>query len=314
MNSHDEMKCAIDPRSILAQGFGPLGKVVMKDREISISAKGLYGYIVSHGKSCFPKREVICHYLGISKDTLSKLMNELIARGYVTRTQQRGKGQSFSTNLYIINMIIPTNPAAENDSQPCLDFSDTETSAAAAPPCPKLSGTAHAEDNLPRPNSSNTGISDTAQICENSPCPNFSDTATPDAAGPCPKLPDTEKSVAAISSSSRAVNGFEAVKNSPKTTSNKILLLNHTTTNSDKSVVVSRGETNSGKSTDADETECMSAGDKFGIAKKVVGSFIQMYGVDKVLRQFKNLAKAANRSIIRNPGGWLRTALILSST
>ena len=66
--------------SVLDQGYGVVGKRVMRDRSIKIGAKGLYCYLCVYGHEVFPKRDTICYDLGISRDTYNSYLKELVGK------------------------------------------------------------------------------------------------------------------------------------------------------------------------------------------------------------------------------------------
>lgn len=94
---------------INSNGFGIIAKLVMQDRNLSLGAKGVYAYFCSYagaGNICFPSRKKMCYDLGISQDTLSKYLKELIKSSYVSCEQIKENGK-FSHNVYTINTQIP---------------------------------------------------------------------------------------------------------------------------------------------------------------------------------------------------------------
>ena len=98
-------------------GYGSVPKAVMQDQKLSIAAKAVYAYFCSFtgsGDSCFPTRKKICYDLGISNDSLSKYLNQLIDNGYLIVEQIKEKGR-FSHNVYTLPDTI----------LPCPKISDT---------------------------------------------------------------------------------------------------------------------------------------------------------------------------------------------
>ena len=109
----------LEVQGVNSKGFGVIPKLVMQDRNLSISAKALYSYFCSFagaGGTCFPTRQKICFDLGISNDSLSKYMKELLKAEYISCNQIKENGK-FSHNVYVINSKIP-----------CPKISDTENS------------------------------------------------------------------------------------------------------------------------------------------------------------------------------------------
>lgn len=78
--------------------------IVMQDKNLSLRAKGVYGYFYScigEDGTCSPTREEICYDLCISNDSLSKYLGELINAGYLSCEQIKEHGK-FSHNVYTI--------------------------------------------------------------------------------------------------------------------------------------------------------------------------------------------------------------------
>lgn len=95
--------------SIFSKGYGFISKMVMQDKRLSISAKGLYAYICSFsgkGNDAFPSRKKICFDLNISNETLGKYLNELKENNYIDSKQTLNNGR-FANNQYIIMLKVP---------------------------------------------------------------------------------------------------------------------------------------------------------------------------------------------------------------
>lgn len=104
--------------NINKNGYGSVPKSVMQDQGLSIAAKALYAYFCSFtgsGDTCFPTRKKICYDLGVSNDSLSKYLNQLIDSGYLLVEQIKEKGR-FSHNVYTLPDTV----------LPCPKISDTE--------------------------------------------------------------------------------------------------------------------------------------------------------------------------------------------
>lgn len=121
---------------INAKGFGSIPKMVMKDRRLSLQAKGLYAYFCAYsgsGNRAFPGRNTILNDLQITKDTYYKHLDTLKQCDYIRISQERTIGR-FKRNIYTL-VTNPRNVIAEPFS-PCPNFSDT-----VSPPCPNFSDT-----------------------------------------------------------------------------------------------------------------------------------------------------------------------------
>jgi len=111
--------------TVLAKGYGILGKIPMIDQRLCIGAKGLYAYLRTFGETVYPGRGKICYDLRISAASYKKYLKELTANGYITVKQQiQAKGR-FAHNIYIVEMV----PVAVNDrglNLPPRKFTATE--------------------------------------------------------------------------------------------------------------------------------------------------------------------------------------------
>lgn len=111
------MEDIIKGAAINSKGYGIIPKLVMQDRDLSITAKAIYAYLASYsgsGDSCFPSRDRVCYDLGIGKDTFIKHLVLLKDKGYVTVLQMKENGR-FSHNIYTLNSEI----------LPCTEIKDT---------------------------------------------------------------------------------------------------------------------------------------------------------------------------------------------
>lgn len=91
--------------TIYEQGYGQVAKVVMRDQELSKTAKLVYAYICTFGSNAFPGRSTICSDLGIGKTTLSDSLRNLTDNGYLTIEQQRNSNGYFARNVYYIEPV-----------------------------------------------------------------------------------------------------------------------------------------------------------------------------------------------------------------
>ena len=91
--------------SLQSYGYGIVSQLPMKDREMSIQAKGVYAYLVScagNDKQTYPTKEKMCYDLGIKKvDTLTKYIKQIQARGYIKIVKTK-KGNLHYRNVYLI--------------------------------------------------------------------------------------------------------------------------------------------------------------------------------------------------------------------
>ena len=91
--------------SLQSYGYGIVSQLPMKDREMSIQAKGVYAYLVScagNDKQTYPTKEKMCYDLGIKKvDTLSKYIKQIQARGYIKIIKTKRDNLKYK-NVYLI--------------------------------------------------------------------------------------------------------------------------------------------------------------------------------------------------------------------
>lgn len=107
------MTDSIKLSGVMGNGYGQMPKMVAKDKDLSIEAKGIYAYMASYaggGESSFPRVSLICSDLNISEDRYFKHRKPLIEKGYVTIKKNTKKGK-FDNNVYILNseITVPLN-------------------------------------------------------------------------------------------------------------------------------------------------------------------------------------------------------------
>src|SRR5690625_1173826 len=98
--------------TIYENGYGMLARKVMRDKDLSPTAKSIYAYICSFsgvdkdGKvSAFPGIEIMKQELGIkSDDTFYKHRKALIDKGYITIKKTKSKGK-FQKNIYYVEAV-----------------------------------------------------------------------------------------------------------------------------------------------------------------------------------------------------------------
>ena len=91
------------PSSVLENGYGIVGKIVMQDRRISATAKAIYAYLCTFGNVSYPGRDKICYDLGIGRGSYIRYMRQLVDCAYITVQQRRDCGH-FLSNQYRINI------------------------------------------------------------------------------------------------------------------------------------------------------------------------------------------------------------------
>lgn len=109
---NDELFCS----GIYSEGYGIIPKSIMRNSNISISAKALYSYICSFagaGGNAFPSLELICSELGMSEKKLYKCRKELVDYNLI-KVEKKRIGSKYSNNIY----TLITNPIVKEDVEP----------------------------------------------------------------------------------------------------------------------------------------------------------------------------------------------------
>lgn len=95
-------------RGVNAKGFGHVAKRIMSDNSVSISAKGIYGYLSSmagSGESSFMRRSRLLAELNIGERAYDTNMRQLEERGYIARAQSRTLTGYYGTTIIEFVMI-----------------------------------------------------------------------------------------------------------------------------------------------------------------------------------------------------------------
>lgn len=108
--------------------YGPAPTLVFRNSNLSLGAKGVYGYLVTYisidqtknGQAqAWPSRKRILKGLNISSNTLSKYLNELKEAGFLKIDQGRRKleegKQVYGNNLYTLQTYIEDPSPGETD-------------------------------------------------------------------------------------------------------------------------------------------------------------------------------------------------------
>ena len=112
---------------IHSQGYGIVGKAVMRDREVTAAAKGLYAYICSYagsGTIAWPGRDLICHDLNLNKDTYTKHLSALRKKDYIRVEKKTDAKGRFVGNNFIV-VYHPCPKISDTDKGPCPNLPDT---------------------------------------------------------------------------------------------------------------------------------------------------------------------------------------------
>ena len=115
---------------IMSKGYGIIPKLIMKDKSLSIEAKGIYAYIASYagaGTTAFPSVDLICGDLQISENRFHKNKKLLIDYGYIEVKRVRDKAGEFGRNVYTIKQMV-SPPTLQFEGMvptlqiPCMDI------------------------------------------------------------------------------------------------------------------------------------------------------------------------------------------------
>ncbi len=86
------------------KGYGKIYKLVMRDRDLPLTAKALYAYFCSYcgsGTTAFPSRDKIMSDLHFAKNTYTKHLNNLLTKKYLKRHR------TAAGNVFEILLIVP---------------------------------------------------------------------------------------------------------------------------------------------------------------------------------------------------------------
>ena len=89
---------------VCCKGYGTIPKAVMRDPDLSITAKAIYAYFAAmsgSGDSTFPSRETILSHIHLNKSTYLKHRQQLTEQGYILVTKNRNGGE-FENNTYTL--------------------------------------------------------------------------------------------------------------------------------------------------------------------------------------------------------------------
>ena len=79
MESKDEVR--LQNTSILSDGYGLIPKKISRDKDLTMEAKAIYGYLASFAGSggyCYPSKELMISELGTTEKRFNKNMIEKI--------------------------------------------------------------------------------------------------------------------------------------------------------------------------------------------------------------------------------------------
>lgn len=81
-----------------------------RNPEISLRTKGVYLFLRSHREGWSMSTTRIAEAIGVSRDTVSKAVNELEEHGYLLREQSTGEKGRFAESVYtVLVQPLPKN-------------------------------------------------------------------------------------------------------------------------------------------------------------------------------------------------------------
>ena len=104
----------------MGKSYGLIDRDTMRNKNISLRAKGLYAYLCSLAGStgvCYPSRRTACGYLKICDSTLTSLLRELTEENLISCEKKRSAQGKFQKNIYTINAfsaVHGNNPHGED--------------------------------------------------------------------------------------------------------------------------------------------------------------------------------------------------------
>ena len=116
------------------RGFTILQNKMLEDPRLSLKTKGLFAIMLSKPGSWEFSIAALAHEVGVSRDTMRKYIDELIAAGYVERTEQRhDEGGKFGGTVYVLHEESESpwpkkpstvKPSTDNSTQVNTDYSN----------------------------------------------------------------------------------------------------------------------------------------------------------------------------------------------
>lgn len=101
---------------LLSKGYGLMPQMITRDKDLSIEAKAIYGYLsafAGNNHEAFPSVELICSELGISENRYRKHRKTLLEKGFIRIRRERLEN-GFSKNYYELVQMIPESVPRQN--------------------------------------------------------------------------------------------------------------------------------------------------------------------------------------------------------
>ena len=94
---------------VLSMGYCTIGKLVMRNRDLTPEAKAIYAYIATYagaGDTAYPSVDLICYDMNMGKDRFQKHKKSLIDKGYIVIQKYSTPEGKFTNNLYVIQNTV----------------------------------------------------------------------------------------------------------------------------------------------------------------------------------------------------------------
>lgn len=121
---------------VLSMGYGTVGKLVMRDRDLAPEAKVIYAYISTYagaGDTAYPSVDLICYDMNMGKDRFQKHKKCLIDKGYIIIQKYATAEGKFTNNLYVKKNTVMREAKATDDKATAIELPLPDFTAEAIP-------------------------------------------------------------------------------------------------------------------------------------------------------------------------------------
>ena len=121
---------------VLSMGYGTVGKLVMRDRDLAPEAKVIYAYISTYagaGDTAYPSVDLICYDMNMGKDRFQKHKKCLIDKGYIIIQKYATAEGKFTNNLYVKKNTVMREAKATDDKATAIELPLPDCTAEAIP-------------------------------------------------------------------------------------------------------------------------------------------------------------------------------------
>lgn len=121
---------------VLSMGYGTVGKLVMRDRDLTPEAKAIYCYIATYagaGDTAYPSVDLICYDMNMGKDRFQKHKKCLIDKGYIVIQKYSTPEGKFTNNLYVKQNTVMIEAKATDKKATVIELPLPDFTAEAIP-------------------------------------------------------------------------------------------------------------------------------------------------------------------------------------